>query len=101
MFIINILQRSLGQRTAGDARRSLLQVYDSTGVDDANPVLKVSQRELEEKVQSLVLMASRDLGTVSGLLDHLSKSPFLRRWIVGHLDPNAPSKPFLSAMISL
>ncbi|MEW5312259.1 MAG: hypothetical protein WDW38_003906 [Sanguina aurantia] len=77
------------------------QFHDSTGIDDENPVMRASQRELEEKVQSLVLMASRDLSTVSGLLDYTADSPFLGRWLQGQLDPGATSKPFFSAMISL
>lgn len=63
--------------------------------------MRASQRELEERVQSVVLMASRDLSTVSGLIKHLAEGPFLPRWIRGHVDPDAPSKPFLSVLITL
>lgn len=76
------------------------QIYDSIGVDDSNPLRKADQRKLEEKLDSLLLISSRELGGVQGLMSHLKNSPFLARWINGQLNPNAPSKPFLAAMIS-
>lgn len=71
------------------------------GFNDTDVVRAFLQRQLEDVIESLLIMSGRDIKSSADVTDHLEKGTFLQRWIEGHMNDKATSKPHLSVMFSL
>ncbi len=76
----------------------LTQLIDSVGFGDPNPRRRVVQRQLEERVDQMIVML--DMTMMQPAREYLKGSPFMARLVDAHLypDPNTPP-PTLSFMI--
>lgn len=76
------------------------QIIDPIGFDDANPRRLVLLRDLEERLQNVLMLMERNLGTMGPTQEHLLGSPFMAKWFRAHMDPDPGARlPALSFML--
>lgn len=68
-----------------------LQLVDAPGTNDASTVRKVLQRQLEEEVDSVVVLTPKVLSSNEAVLNHLAGSPFLENYVMERLAGAAAS----------
>lgn len=74
-----------------------LQVVDGVGCNDSSMLRRARQRAEEAQATTNIVMLERD--NDSDTMESLKASPFLVKWVQGHLSTDAPSKPVLCVMM--